>query len=110
MESHRASPVLRDFQKLGGRAPGQLRQNAQLHSHYQYPNRLGCDCLSGPKRVSERSQASPVSDLLAPPKTQQHTAEMELYHCTESVRLLLRRPLGLLSRTTQLDLLAKNHD
>src|ERR1017187_3302799 len=92
MESHRASPVLRDFQKLGCRAPGQLRQNAQLHSHYQHPNRLGCDCLSGPKRVSDRSQTRPVSDLLAPSKTQQHTAEMELHHCTESVELLLRRP------------------
>src|ERR1017187_4651451 len=96
MESHRASPVLRDFQKLGCRAPGQLRQNAQLHSHYQHPNRLGCDCLSGPKRVSDRSQTRTVSDLLAPSKTQQHTAEMELHHCTESVGVLLRRPLVLL--------------
>src|ERR1039458_496675 len=104
MESHRASPVLRDFQKLGCRAPGQLRQNAQLHSHYQHPNRLGCHCLSGPKRVSDRSQTRPVSDLLAPSKTQQHTAEMELHHCTESVGLLLRRPLATTKRAHFLNL------
>src|ERR1017187_10111022 len=81
------------FPKTGCRAAGQLRQNAQLHSHYQYPNRLGCDCLSGPERISDRSQTRPASDLRAPPKAQQHTVEMELHHCTESVGLLLRRPL-----------------
>ena len=69
MESHRASPVLRDLQKLGRRTTGQLRKDAQLHSHYQYQNRLGCDCLSGPKRVSNRSQARPqlISSLRLKP-------------------------------------------
>ena len=32
----------------------------KFHSHYQHQNRLGCDCLSGSKRVSNRSQTGPA--------------------------------------------------
>src|ERR1035441_9321265 len=93
MESHRASPVLRDFEELGRRATDQLSNHAQLHSHYHYPNRLGGDCLSGPKRISDRPQTGPESDLLSQPQTQHHPTEMELHHCTESVKLILSCPL-----------------
>src|SRR5664279_3336154 len=92
MESHRASPVLRNLEELGRRATDQLRNHAQLHSHYQYPNGLGGDSLSGPKRISDRPQTGPESDLLSPPQTQHHPTEMELHHCTESVKLILSCP------------------
>src|SRR5260370_7488396 len=92
METHRASSVLRDLQELGCRATGQLRENAQIHSHHQYPNRLGCDCLSGPKRISDGSQTRPAPDLFTGSQTQQYTTETELHPRTESVKSILRRP------------------
>ena len=94
MESHRAPPVFRDLQKLGRRGPRQLRKDAQIHSHHQYPNRLGGDRVFGSSRVSNTSQTRPAADLVTPPQTQQATAALELHHCTQSVKLILRRPLA----------------
>src|SRR5664280_1527974 len=59
-----------------------------------HPNGLGGDCLSGPKRVSDRPQTGPGPDLLSQPQTQRHPTEMELHHCTESVKLILSCPLA----------------
>ena len=92
MESHRAPVVLRDLQKLGCRAPGQLRKDAQIHSHHQHQNWLGRDRLSRPKRVSNPSQARPTIDLFTPPHPWQSNSAMELHDSTESVKLFLRRP------------------
>src|ERR1035441_3748334 len=75
------------------RGSGRQGADYQLHSHYQYPNGLGCDCLSGPKRISDRPQRGPESDLLSQPQTQHHPTEMELHHCNESVKLILSCPL-----------------
>src|SRR6516162_1099818 len=46
VESHRAPAILGDLQKLGGRAPRQLRKDAPIHSHDQHAYRLGRDRLS----------------------------------------------------------------
>jgi hypothetical protein len=93
VESHRAPTVLRDLQKLGCRAPRQLRNDAQIHSYHPHSNRPGCNCLPRRKRISSRSQTRPAVDLLTPPHPRQTTAAMELHDSTQSVKLFLRRCL-----------------
>jgi len=87
MESHRASSVLRDLQKL--EPPSRWTAMKECSNSFvpPVPNRLGCDCLPGPQRVSDRAQTRSTADLFAPSQTQQHPAEMELHHCAESVKV-----------------------
>jgi len=47
-----------------------------------------------PEGVSDWCQTRPESNLIATHQTQHHPTEMELHHCTKSVKLILRRPLA----------------
>src|SRR5260370_42395136 len=87
MESHRASSVLRDLQTLVRRASGQPLEDDQLHPQYQHQNRLGCDRISGPHRLSHWSQTEPPTHLITRSQTLQGIAAMELHHCTQSVKI-----------------------
>jgi hypothetical protein len=77
-----------------GAANFRVARDAQTHSHHRHQNRLGCDCLSGARRVSIRSQARPVFDLFAPAHPRQTTPAMELHDSTQSVKLFLRLRLA----------------
>src|SRR5437763_12589115 len=80
--------------KTGLPSPLTATRRCSIHSHYQHSDRLGCDRVSGPERVSNRSQTRPAFDLFAASHPRQTTAAMELHDPTQSVKLFLRPHLA----------------
>src|ERR1700721_1680006 len=63
MEPHRAPVVLRDLQKLGSRASGQLRKDAQIHS--RHPTKTGLAVTAYLDRNEYQTHLKPDPQLIS---------------------------------------------
>src|ERR1035438_6231038 len=87
MESHRAPPVFRDFQKLGRRTARLLPENPQLHPLHFHSNRTHRLRVPRPPSLSHSCRTHPTTTPITPPSSASNHPSMELHYPTQSVKL-----------------------
>jgi hypothetical protein len=84
VESHRASPVQSNQQKLGWRTPHRHRQDPQVHPYHQNGIRPHRQCLSHPRELRYRNQDLRRGNASTQPRSPRNARPLELYRTPHS--------------------------